>query len=90
MISSVSGVSEIFMDYFIIAISTVAGLAFHGWLFVRFRRWGDRDLALSLAGKDPEKRAWALERLAQAKAEGIPRKDLETWLKREMDGYGSR
>jgi len=76
------------MDYFIIAVSTVAGLAFHGWLFVRFRRWGDRDLALSLAGKDPEKRTWILKRLAGAKAEGIRRKDLEKWLKHELDCYG--
>lgn len=77
------------MDYFIIAVATLAGLAFHAWLFVRFRRWADRDLALSLAGNDPEKRAWALERLAQAKAEGVRRKDLESWLKRELDGYGA-
>ncbi|WP_312245046.1 hypothetical protein [Stutzerimonas nitrititolerans] len=75
------------MDYFIIAVTTLAGLAFHGWLFVRFRRWADRDLALSLAGNDPQKRAWALERLAQAKAEGIRRKELESWLRRELDGY---
>lgn len=78
------------MDYFIIAITTLAGLAFHGWLFVRFRRWADRDLALSLAGNDPEKRAWALERLAQAKAEGVRRKELESWLRRELDGYAPR
>lgn len=75
------------MDYFIIAVTTLAGLAFHGWLFVRFRRWADRDLALSLAGNDPQKRAWALERLAQAKAEGIRRKELESWLRHELDGY---
>ncbi|MBA1183469.1 hypothetical protein [Stutzerimonas nitrititolerans] len=78
------------MDYFIIAVTTLAGLAFHGWLFVRFRRWADRDLALSLAGNDPQKRAWALERLAQAKAEGIRRKELESWLRRELDGYTPR
>ncbi|KRW69225.1 hypothetical protein [Stutzerimonas nitrititolerans] len=78
------------MDYFIIAVTTLAGLAFHGWLFVRFRRWADRDLALSLAGNDPKKRAWALERLAQAKAEGVRRKELESWLRRELDGYAPR
>ncbi len=78
------------MDYFIIAVTTLAGLAFHGWLFVRFRRWADRDLALSLAGNDPQKRAWALERLAQAKAEGVRRKELESWLRRELDGYTPR
>ncbi|WP_312512758.1 hypothetical protein [Stutzerimonas nitrititolerans] len=78
------------MDYFIIAVTTLAGLAFHGWLFVRFRRWADRDLALSLAGNDPQKRAWALERLAQAKAEGVRRRELESWLRRELDGYAPR
>lgn len=38
------------MDYFIIAVTTLAGLYFHGWLYVRIKRWMDRDLALSLAG----------------------------------------
>ena len=55
------------MDYFIIAITTVAGLAFHAWLIIRFRRWADRDLALSIAGSDPDRRAWMLQRLADAK-----------------------
>lgn len=55
------------MDYFIITVVTLAGLVFHAWLFVRFRRWADRDLALSLAGNDPKKREWALQRLAAAK-----------------------
>ena len=36
------------MDYFIVVVTTVAGLYFHGWLYVRMRRWMDRDLALSL------------------------------------------
>lgn len=48
------------MDYFIITVITLAGLVFHAWLFVRFRRWADRDLAISLAGNDPKKREWAL------------------------------
>lgn len=75
------------MDYFIIAVTTFAGLAFHAWLFVRFRRWADRDLALSLAGKDPERRAWILERLKAAKAEKVKRKDLESWLTRELEKH---
>ncbi|MEK1840225.1 MAG: hypothetical protein AAAB17_01915, partial [Pseudomonas sp.] len=45
------------MDYFIIVVTTVAGLYFHWWLYVRIKRWMDRDLALSLAGKDEQKRA---------------------------------
>jgi len=28
------------MDYFIIVVTTVAGLAFHAWLIIRIRRWG--------------------------------------------------
>ena len=53
------------MDYLIIFVTTVAGLYFHGWLYVRIKRWMDRDLALSLAGKDEDKRAFMLERLAE-------------------------
>lgn len=44
------------MDYFIIAATTVAGLYFHWWLYVRIKRWMDRDLALSLAGQDELKK----------------------------------
>jgi len=75
------------MDYFIITVATLAGLVFHAWLFVRFRRWADRDLALSLAGSDPKKREWALQRLAAAKDAGVKRKDLQVWLEREMGRY---
>lgn len=75
------------MDYFIITVITLAGLVFHAWLFVRFRRWADRDLALSMAGKDPEKREWALQRLAAAKDARVKRKDLQIWLEREMERY---
>ncbi|MCP1443802.1 hypothetical protein J3D54_002934 [Pseudomonas sp. GGS8] len=45
------------MDYFIIVVTTIAGLYFHWWLYVRIKRWGDRDLALSLADKDPQKKS---------------------------------
>ncbi len=75
------------MDYFIIAVTTLAGLAFHGWLFVRFRRWADRDLALSLAGKDPDRRDWVLQRLGQARAANVKRRDLQAWLERELEQY---
>ncbi|MCQ4288010.1 hypothetical protein NA647_11255 [Pseudomonas stutzeri] len=75
------------MDYFIITVVTLAGLVFHAWLFVRFRRWADRDLALSLAGSDPKTREWALQRLAAAKDAGVRRKDLQVWLEREMGRY---
>ncbi len=75
------------MDYFIIFITTAAGLIFHGWLIARVRRWADRDLALSHAGDDPAKRAWMLQRLAQARSEGIRRRDLPRWLEHEAGRY---
>ncbi len=75
------------MDYFIIAVLTLAGLFFHAWLFIRFRQWADRDLALSLAGKDLERREWILRRLAAAKRARVKRRDLQTWLEKELEGY---
>lgn len=75
------------MDYFIISVVTLAGLFFHVWLFVRFRRWADRDLALSLAGSDPEKREWTLQRLTAAKRAHVKRRDLQAWLEKELERY---
>ncbi len=75
------------MDYFIIAVVTLAGLYFHWWLYVRIRRWTDRDLALSLGGDDKDKRAYMLQRLQQARSEGIKRRDLPRWLERAADDY---
>ena len=78
------------MDYFIIVVTTVAGLYFHWWLYVRIKRWMDRDLALSLAGKDEGKRAFMLERLAQARLQKIRRRDLPKWLEAAAAGYPAR
>lgn len=78
------------MDYLIIFITTATGLYFHGWLYVRIRRWMDRDLALSLAGKDESKRAFMLERLADARAQKIKRRDLPKWLEAAAAGYLAR
>lgn len=75
------------MDYFIVAVTTAAGLYFHGWLYLRMRRWMDRDLALSLAGQDAAKGAYMLQRLAQAREQKIARGQLTDWLKREADAY---
>ncbi len=72
------------MDYFIITVVTLAGLVFHAWLYVRFRRWADRDLALSLAGKDPQEREWVLQKLASARSARVKRKDLQSWLEGEL------
>ena len=76
------------MDYFIIFIATASGLYFHWWLMVRIRRWGDRDLALSMAGDDAAKRAYMLERLEQAKQDKVPRKQLQAWLEKAAGEYG--
>jgi hypothetical protein len=78
------------MDYFIIVVTTVAGLYFHGWLYVRIRRWMDRDLALALAGKDEQKKAFMLERLASAHAQKIKRRDLPRWLEAAAASYSER
>jgi hypothetical protein len=75
------------MDYFIITAVTLAGLVFRAWLFIRFRRWADRDLALSLAGSDPKRREWTLQRLTAAKHDRVKRKDMQTWLERELERY---
>lgn len=75
------------MDYFIIAITTLAGLYFHGWLYVRIKRWMDRDLALSLAGDDERKRSFMLQRLDNARAQKVKRKDLAAWLERAAAEY---
>ena len=73
--------------YFIIFITTVTGLYFHWWLYKRIRRWTSRDLALSLAGDDPARRAWMLERLQQAEREGIHHKQLPDWLQKAAEEY---
>ncbi|WP_240665002.1 hypothetical protein [Pseudomonas syringae] len=59
-------------------------------MYVRIKRWMDRDLALSLAGKDEGKRAFMLERLKQAQAQKIKRRDLPKWLEAAAAGYPAR
>lgn len=75
------------MDYFIIVVTTAAGLYFHWWLFRRIRQWSDRDLALSLAEDDAGKRQYMLEQLARARSEGVRRRDLPNWLERAAAQY---
>jgi hypothetical protein len=75
------------MDYFIVVITTVAGLYFHWWIYARIKRWMDRDLALSLAGQDEGKKAFMLQRLDSAKAQKVKRSELAAWLEREAAGY---
>jgi hypothetical protein len=75
------------MDYLIIFIATASGLYFHWWLYVRIKRWADRDLALSMAGNDPQKRDFMLQQLARARTERIKRSELEDWLQRAATSY---
>jgi len=75
------------MDYFIIVVTTAAGLYFHWWLFVRIRRWMDRDLALSLAGDDAGKREYMLHCLLLARDEGVSRRRLPEWLQQAAEDY---
>ncbi|QNH02732.1 hypothetical protein [Pseudomonas sediminis] len=75
------------MDYFIIVVTTTAGLYFHWWLFRRIRQWSDRDLALSLADGDERKRQYMLEQLVRARREGIKRRDLPAWLEQAAMHY---
>ena len=78
------------MDYFIIVVTTVAGLYFHGGLYVRIRRWMDRDLALALAGNDERKKAFMLQQLAIAQTQKIRRRELPQWLEAAAAGYLER
>jgi hypothetical protein len=75
------------MDYFIIVVTTVAGLYFHWWLYVRIKRWMDRDLALALAGNDERKKAFMLQQLASARQQNIKRRDLPQWLETAAAAY---
>lgn len=75
------------MDYFIVAITTLAGLYFHGWLYIRIRRWMERDLALSMAAGDPAMQSYMLQRLAEAKAQGVRRSQLDEWLHQAACDY---
>ena len=75
------------IDLAIVAVVSALAIALHVALFVLFRRWMDRDLALSLAGDDPAKRSYLLQCLRHAKREGITRKALAAWLQREADAW---
>lgn len=74
-------------DIAIVALVSALAIALHVGLFVLFRRWMDRDLALSFAGDDAGKRDFMLQRLRQAKTEGVKRRALATWLERAAGEY---
>lgn len=75
------------MDYFIVAFLTFTAIYFHWWLYVRFKRWGDRDLALSMAGDDGAKKSYMLERLAQAHNQKLKGAALQAWLEKAASEY---
>ncbi|MBN8793503.1 MAG: hypothetical protein J0I01_14865 [Stenotrophomonas nitritireducens] len=76
------------MDLAIVLVVSLLAIALHVVLYVMFRRWMDRDLALSLAGDDEDKRRYMLDCLRRAKAEGVGRRELQAWLEREAARYG--
>ncbi|MDR2871266.1 MAG: hypothetical protein LBV45_01840 [Xanthomonadaceae bacterium] len=75
------------MSYFIVAVATVSALGLHAWLYWRIRRWMDRDLALSFAGEDVDKRKYMLECLDRAKQGKIRRSELAQWLEQKSRHY---
>ena len=75
------------MDYFIIAFLTFTAIYFHWWLFVRFKRWGDRDLALSLPNDHPSKKSDMLEQPPKAQSQKIKGKQLQAWLEQAASNY---
>lgn len=77
------------IDVAIVAVVSAAAIALHVGLFLLFRRWMDRDLALSFAGDDPGKRAWMLARLAEARRAGVGRRALPEWLAQAASAYAA-
>ncbi|MNU08156.1 hypothetical protein D3C72_2540720 [compost metagenome] len=47
----------------------------------------DRDLALSLAGDDPAKREYLLQRLEEARRAKVRRRELPAWLEQAAKDY---
>jgi hypothetical protein len=75
------------MDYFIVAVAVLTGLYFHWWIYARIKRWINRDLALSMAGDDLQKKAYMLDKLAEATALKIKKTALQKWLQEAADQY---
>ncbi len=75
------------MDYFIVAVAVLTGLYFHWWIYARIKRWINRDLALSMAGDDPQKQAYMLNKLAEAASLKVKKAALHNWLQEAADQY---
>lgn len=78
------------MDYFIVAIATLSGLYFHWWIYVRIKRWINRDLALSMAQGDSAKQTYMLDKLAEAQTLKVKKTELQNWLQKAADQYTAR
>ena len=74
-------------DIAVVAIVSALAIALHVALFVVFRRWMDRDLALSFAGDDAGKRDYMLACLKRAKQASVGRRALAGWLERAAQEY---
>ncbi|MTI74140.1 MAG: hypothetical protein FH747_10890 [Stenotrophomonas sp.] len=78
------------MDLAIVLVVSLLAIALHVALYLLFRRWMDRDLALSLAGDDAGKRCYMLDCLQRARRDGVRRRDLQAWLEHEAARYEPR
>lgn len=81
------------MDYHFISIAaivSISGFYFHWWLYVRIKRWVNRDLALSMAGQDKAKKEYMLKQLELAQQQKIPKAKLAEWLQDAADRYPSK
>ena len=74
-------------DIAIVAVVCALAIALHVVLFVLFRRWMDRDLALSFAGDEPGKRGYMLQSHQRAQRERVKRRELPAWLARAAGDY---
>lgn len=71
----------------IIVVVSVSGFYFHWWLYVRIKRWINRDLALSMAGGNKAMQGHMLERLQEAEKRKVSKKDLHDWLQEAAEDY---
>jgi hypothetical protein len=76
-----------FLSIAIIAVVSASGFYFHWWLYVRIKRWVNRDLALSMAGDIPAKRDYMLKKLGEAEQQKIGKKQLPEWLAAHAESY---
>jgi hypothetical protein len=74
------------MDYFIVVVTTVAGLYFHGWLYVRMRRWMDRDLACHWQAKT-RRSGHSCSSCWSGRGQKRSNAALAAWLEREAAAF---